>query len=116
MELLDQLLENLGVKNHDELEPDEQKVYDKWLKALQVQEISPESIRQHITRMREIVEQKLSEEPEYITVLFFKFRNDKNVFLKARLRNYLMLEAYLTSPQRAKEQLERMVSGMIRKV
>lgn len=78
-------------------------------------EINHETLKDYITNMKLSVERELSEEPEFVRVWLFAFRNDKNILLKARLRNYILLEAFLESPKKAKEALDRAISGMIPK-
>ena len=41
---------------------------------------------------------------------------DKNILLKARLRNYLLFEGFLTSPDRAKEQLDQAMAGLVNSI
>ena len=35
------------------------------------------------------------------------------MYLKARLRNYILLEAFLETPEKAQEALDRSVAGLV---
>jgi len=109
--MLDKLLEKYDLKYEDlnELERD---TLNNWLEAIEKNVVTVQSIKEHIDSMKRSVETELAQEPEYKKILFFKVRNDKNVLLKARIRNYLILEAFLTSPEKAKQQLESALAGI----
>jgi len=115
MDEIDKILKRRGLEYKD-LSDAEKETYDDWLRALEKGQLSIDNVRDHITRMKYSVEEELSREPEYKKFLIFKFRNDNNILLKARLRNYLLLEAFLSSPERAKKAIERAVAGMVDKV
>lgn len=97
---------------YEQLTLDERNTLHGWLEQLSAKALTVEDVKKHIRVMIGSVEQELSNEPEYIQVLFFRFRNDKNILLKARLRNYLLLEAFLTAPERAKEALENQLKAL----
>lgn len=40
----------------------------------------------------------------------------QDIFLKARLRNYILIEAFLTGPDKAREQLDRAIAGFASRV
>lgn len=74
--------------------------------ALQKGQVSIEKVREYIGSMKEAVEQELTK---------FDLDPNQDLFLKARLRNYMLLDAYLSTPERAKEQIENAISQMVRK-
>ena len=74
--------------------------------ALQKGQVSIEKVREYIGSMKEAVEQELTK---------FDLDTNQDLFLKARLRNYMLLDAYLSTPERAKEQIENAISQMVRK-
>lgn len=74
--------------------------------------MTPERLRDYVTAMREAVEKDLVNEPAFIRIFLFKFENPKLLKLQARLQNYMLLEGFLMSPQRAKDQLEDAVSNI----
>jgi len=82
---------------------------------LQKGQVSIESTRTHLASMRDAVERELVDEPEFVWRFIFRVPNRKQIYLKARLKNYMLLEAYLSSPERMKQMMEDMV-GNIKKV
>lgn len=106
MEELNKLLERVGLK-YEELTSAEKETYNNWMEALQKRKVTIPLIKEYIGKMRESVETELTTTTH---------NSKQDIFLKARLRNYLLLEAFLESPERAKKALENAISGMIRKV
>lgn len=104
-------LEDKGIKI-DSLTPDEKQTYFSMLKAVQDATLTPEKLRDYIHDMREAVTRDLIAEPEFTRFLFFKFENRKQILLKARLQNYVLLEAYLSSPNKAKKAFEDMIGAI----
>ena len=99
---IDDILEKYNLKYEDLLE-DEKKTLSEWMKNLNNAELTITNIKDYITRMKVTVEEELTK-----TGLDSK----QDLFLKARLRNYMLLESYLESPQRAKKALESAISGI----
>jgi hypothetical protein len=96
---MDEFLKNLGYNySYDQLTPDERKQVDTWYDQLAQSKLTLEDVKGHITAMREAVENELTKpdvEPK------------TDIFLKARLRNYMLIESLLHSPERAKKAVER---------
>lgn len=111
---IDEILEKVGVK-YEDLNAIERKTFNEMVEKVSKTEINNETLKNYISTMKDSVEKELSEEPEYVRVWLFAFRNDKNILLKARLRNYILLEAFLDTPKKAKEALDRALAGMIPK-
>lgn len=111
---IDDILQRAGLQ-YDDLNRAERETLDQWMQALRKNKVSLSSVQDHISAMKNAVERELADEPEYRTILFFKVRNDKNILLKARLRNYLLLEAHFTSPEKARQAVENAISSMIPK-
>ncbi len=103
MNVLDEFVEKLGLK-YEELTAVERDTYQKMYSSMQTTEITILTLREHIGALRDSVEQELE-----------KYDNSKyqDLLLKARLKNYRLLEAFLTSPERAKKALERSMSGLV---
>ena len=97
-EKLDDWLHSLGIKDFDALMPDEKTEYLKWLNLAEKSQVTLEDIKKHIKAMREAVEYALATH---------KLGKDKDKFLKARLKNYLLMENLFDRPQRAKDMLEQ---------
>ena len=101
--MLDSLLEKAGLK-YEDLKAAERETLNSWMEALQKNEVSLPKVKDYISSMREAIEQELC-----------KTNNNtrQDIFLKARLRNYLLLEAFLSTPEKAKEQIENVISGLM---
>lgn len=104
--MLDELLQKIGLK-YEDLNSIEKETLGSWMQALNKSELSIPKIKDFIGAMRDSVEQELTR---------IDHNSKQDIFLKARLRNYMLLEAFLTSPEKAKEQIERAIAGMAPKV
>ncbi|HZX14945.1 MAG TPA: hypothetical protein VFF49_11175 [Thermodesulfobacteriota bacterium] len=103
--MLDSILEKAGLK-YEDLNPSEKETLNVWLEALQKGALSVEKIKEYITSMKEAVEQELCKS---------NIEKKQDLFLKARLRNYMLLDAFLSTPERAKQQMENAVSSIVGK-
>ena len=103
--MIDELLEKVGLK-YEDLSSVEKETLNTWMEALQKGQLSVESIKEYIISMKEAVESELSKSD---------LGSKQDIFLKARLRNYMLLDAFLSTPEKAKQQMENAISGMIRK-
>mgnify|MGYP006931607606 CR=1 FL=1 len=100
--MIDEILRRHGLTFED-LRPDERQELFIMVESVQKGEVTVESIRRAISSMRSIVERELVES---------KHDTKQDILLKARLKNYILLESIFLSPEHAKEQLEKAVSGM----
>lgn len=114
MSLTSELEERFGF-SVDKFNTLEKETYFKMLDVVEASQMTPDKLRGYIVSLREAVTKELINEPEFIRIFIFKFENRKQIYLKARLQNYLLLEAFLISPEQAKKQLEGMVSNMVGK-
>jgi hypothetical protein len=103
--MLDELLEKVNLK-YEDLNSAERETLNSWMEALQKGVVSVEKIKEYITSMREAVESEVAKSD---------LGSKQDMFLKARLRNYLLLDAFLTTPERAKQQIENAISGLVKK-
>ena len=103
--MLDQLLEKVGLK-YEELNPVEKETLFTWNEALKKNQITVEKIKDYIHAMRDAVEDKLA-----VSTL----NKVDDTYLKARLRNYMLLEAFLTSPEKAQKAIDAQIQGLIKK-
>ena len=102
MSITDEIEEKTGVKI-ESLKDVEKKYYFDMLVEVQKAQMSPEKIRSYIVEMRDAVEEELCK---------VGLTQEQDTYLKARLQNYRLLEAFLLSPDRAKQQLEDMVANV----
>jgi len=89
-------LESLGIKDFDDLRSDEKESYFKLLDLVEKSKITLDDIKKHIHAMRMGVEFSLATE---------KLNKSEDLYLKARLKNYILLESLFERPERAKEML-----------
>jgi len=99
MNILDQLVEKLG--GWESLNSEEQALYLEHIKIIEGKAITVEDTRDFVRRMIIIIERLLVDTKE-------NSRESKN--LKARLKNFLLLEDFLYSAERAKKSLEKFYS------
>lgn len=116
MDLFNKVLEKAGLEFSD-LNKEEQKTLEGMLESVNKNEISVERIRAYVHSMRDAVEGELSDmsmkRPSFWGFMF-NFRRD--FMLKARLRNYMLFEAFLDSPKKARKAIEQTLSAMGTKV
>ncbi len=67
--------------------------------------LTVDSFREYIKAMRSSVESEMVELP------FWKYLF-KNIFLKARLKNYMLMEELLEAPVRQRKMLEKAIEGI----
>jgi len=100
--MIDQILEKFGIK-YEELYADEKEILNSWLESLEKNTISIESIKQYVNSMKDILESEIATS---------ETTGRKDLFAKARLKNYLLLSAFLTGPEKARQQLEKQLSNI----
>jgi hypothetical protein len=96
---IDKILERFGLK-YEDLNAVEKETLNNWLNALSQNNLTIEKIREYIKAMKESVERELTKTDH---------NTKQDIFLKARLRNYILLEDLLSSPERAKKSIEAML-------
>lgn len=101
--MLDDLLKKFGLKYEDLIE-EERETINSWIGALEQNALTLEKVREFIRSMRDSVEDELTKTG---------FNSKQDLFLKARLRNYKLIEALLDSPEKAKKALERSLAGIV---
>ena len=100
--MYDEILRKHGLK-YEDLNAVEKETLNTWVAALQEGQLTTEKIKDYLHAMRDSVEQELTK---------IGHETKQDIFLKARLRNYMLLEALLSSPERAKAQMEKSLSGI----
>jgi hypothetical protein len=98
----DELLLQFGLK-YEDLTSAEKDTFNSWLMALNENQLSVDRIRDYISAMRDAVEEELTQT---------KNGSNEDYLLKARLRNYMLLEAFLTTPDKARKAMERSLKGV----
>ena len=103
--MLNKLLEKAGLK-YEDLNDLERETLNSWSEKLGKGDLTTQDIRSYIISMRDSVEQEL---------IKTDLNSKQDLFLKARLRNYMLLEAYLSTPEKAKKAIQRSISSLIGK-
>jgi len=101
--LVDDILQKFNLK-YQELTPVEIDTLNKMLEGVSKTPLTVESMKEYISTMRENVEKEVTQT---------KHNSNQDLFLKARLRNYILLEAFLGSPEKAKKALDRQVASLV---
>ncbi len=102
--MIDEILKKFNVK-YEDLSIGERETLTSWMKSLSSNELTIDKLRQYIQSMKESVENELT-----VTTN----NSIQDAFLKARLRNYLLIEGFLQSPEKARKAIERMISGIVK--
>lgn len=115
---VDDILEKYDLKFED-LDSEELEVYKSWQKALEGNTLTLEDVRHYVNQLRDSVSAKLAE--SVVSKKLIKFwlfsitvrsGGDQDDYLKARLKNLMLLDAMLSSPERAKRMIEKQISTM----
>lgn len=123
--MIDELLEKNNL-TFDDLTPDERDTLFSWQEALSKNVLSLESVRDYIQSMKASVEDELSNYNDapstwvgILTLLIpmygmikHWYADQKRMQLNARLKNYVLLEAFLSTPEKARQQMERAVASI----
>jgi len=102
----DQALQLFGVESnvkYEDLTPVEKESFHKMLADIQQTALSVEKIRDYIRAMRDGVEDELTKH---------NLDSKQDIFLKARLRNYRLLDAFLTVPEKARKQFQEALKNV----
>jgi hypothetical protein len=103
MSVFEDVLQRIGLK-YEDLTMAEKDTLLGWMDSLKKSQVNLESVRKYLSSMRDAVEDELTKTGH---------NSKQDLFLKARLRNYLLLEAFLSSPEKAEEALNRAISGLV---
>ncbi len=103
--MIDKILEQLGLK-YEDLSRTEQETFESWSTALEKSVVTISDVRNYVSSMRDSVEQELTK---------VDYNNKQDILLKARLRNYMLLEAFLSTPEKARQALDRAMAGLVKK-
>lgn len=93
---MDELLKKFNLK-YEDLNVAEVETLTGWLTAAQESNLTTDKVRDYIRAMKHAVEEELTK---------YDLGSKQDLFLKARLRNYILLDAFLTSPEIARKRLE----------
>src|SRR5258708_7273828 len=95
-------LEDRGIK-YETLTTAEKDTLDTWSQALTTNELTLQGVKDYIRALIEGVERELAN---------YNLDKNQDLFLKARLKNYLMLSDFLTGPDKAKKHIEQSIQNL----
>lgn len=105
------LLEKFDIK-YEDLNPAEQETFKEWQQALAQNVLTIESIRDYLKSLIEAVEKELSELKESTSFWTWIYAWKKDFYLKARLKNYLILYDFLSAPEKARKYIEQSIKNI----
>lgn len=122
---VDEVLKKRGL-TFDELTSDERETLFAWMNTINKNQITVVDVRNYVIKMRDSVAQALTEIDEtphtwfgvlallipLVGIVRKWYLDQKKLGLEARLRNYILLEAMLSTPDRARAALEKQVAAM----
>lgn len=122
---IDELLTKKGVK-YEELGDDERDTLKRWLGDLERNQLTIPLIQEYIVKMRDSVALSLSDTNDtptgWLSVLSFFipligvirhwYNDQKRLALIARFKNYTLLEAMLSSPEKARKAIEKSIGNI----
>ena len=104
--MIDEILTKLGLK-YEDLSKVERETLHTWMESLDKNTVTLASVKTYISSMKDSVEQELTK---------IDNGSKQDIFLKARLRNYMLLEAFLFGPEKAKQAIDRAIASLVKKV
>lgn len=122
---VDELLKKRGL-TFDELTSDERETLYSWMNAINKNQITVVDVRDYVLKMRDSVATALTELDEtphtwlgllglfvpFVGIVRKWYLDQRKLALEARLRNYILLEQMLSTPDRARAAVEKQVSAM----
>jgi len=99
------LLEKYNL-TYDQLNTSERETVMRWAKALETKTLTPEDIKAHINSLIVALEKDLAGLEAPTSLWAWLFTSKRDIYLKARLKNYLLLQDLLSGPERARQFIE----------
>jgi hypothetical protein len=109
--MLSNLLEKYSLK-YEDLNSAEKETLDQWAQALESKVLTVEGIKDYLAALIAAVEKELADVRESTSVWTYFFGWKKDFYLKARLKNYLMLYDFLSAPEKARKYIEQSLKNI----
>lgn len=103
---MSKLLEKFGIK-YEDLNPAERETFSQWQEALTKSQLTLENVKDYLKNLIDAVQKEIIELKESTSLFTALFNWKKDFYLKARLKNYLMLQDFLTAPDKAQKYIEQ---------
>lgn len=105
------ILEKLNIK-FDDLNQAERETYLQWQQSLANKTLTVPLVKDYVQQMLDGVQAELVGFTEPKSFWDFLFRRRKQIYLTARLRNYMLLASFLAGPEKAQKALERSLQNI----
>ncbi len=105
------LLDKFNVK-YEDLNTAERETLSQWYKLLAEKVLTVGNVKEYVEQLIHAVEQELADIKESTSLWSFLFRRKQDIYLKARLKNYLILHDFLTGPDKAKKYIEQSIQNL----
>jgi len=104
--MLHKVLEKLGIKGYDELSPEERKTYEQWGQMLAQPDVTLDDLKKFIPLQLSLIENEL---------LSFDNSKEKDLFLKAQVRNLKMIHAFILGPEQRRKWAQEQINKLTNK-
>lgn len=104
MSSLHNLLEKLGLK-YEDLTEEEKKTYTEWNETLVQSEVTIGDLKKFIPSQIEQLEHSQND---------YQNSKEKDLFLKAQIRNLKMIQAFILGPEQRRKWLEQHIQSRIK--
>lgn len=106
--MIKEVLNKMGLADidYEDLNEAEKETVTSWIAALEKNELTVDKVKDYLATMRASVAAELGNH----LVVSFEDRI-KDALLKARLRNYTLLENFLQAPDKARKAMERAINS-----
>src|ERR687884_2128121 len=101
---LHSLLEKLGIK-YESLSEEEKKTYEQWSQNLTQKDVTIDDLKKFLPSYIDRLEYYLNS---------YENSKDKDLYLKAALRNAKMVLAFITGPEKRREWLEKHIEQRLK--
>lgn len=100
---------NLGL---DDLNSAERQTLNDWLGKLQTKQLTLPDVQTYIAAMISGIERELAGLEAPPSIVSWLFNNRRTLYLRARLKNCLMLQDFMLGPERAKKWIETQLANV----
>jgi hypothetical protein len=100
--MLSSLLSKFNLK-YEDLTPVERDTLNQWMQSLSHKQLTVPIVTEYVRKLIEAVERELAT---------YNLSKEQDLFLKARLKNFLMLHDFLTAPDKAQKHIEQSLQNI----
>lgn len=127
MGIIDEILQKIGIP-YEDLTTAERETLMEWTKVLDSNQLDVGAVKQFVHQLKQSVQSELEKAKQETPAtwlsalaLFIPFygllkkwyQDEHKLYLEARLRNLMMIEAFLIGPKKAREALDRAIAGIV---